>query len=272
MILTCPDCATRYLTKPEAIGPNGRTVRCASCTATWFVSAPDLSAKEPELRPLPVEPEKSESKKQSSTQSQKNPPSEDDFDEADDSDADFISPSAASVMRDQADAKRAMRRKRGVGFMWISTLAALSAAALAAYIFRVDVVERFPKSATVYDMLGMEVAQGGLLIDDVITRSAYIEGAPTLIVEGQVRNPDRNDRESRLVQLSLHDPAGSALTQWQVELPKAHVTAGETLKFVTQYPNPPIDAVSLRYVFAGDLALPSDTGRPDMPLMPEGEN
>lgn len=265
MILTCPDCATRYLTKPEAIGPNGRTVRCASCTATWFVSAPELSAAEPELSPAPAA-----LIKPASSQTHTPPPPEDDFDEAEDTDADFISPSAASIMRDQADARRAFKRKRGVGLMWITTLGALCAAALASYIFRVDMVERFPKSATLYDMLGIEVAQGGLLIDDVITRSAYVEGAPTLIVEGQVRNPDRNDRQARLVQLSLHDPAGSALTQWQVELPKEQVTAGESLKFVTQYPNPPIDAVSLRYVFAGDLSLPSDTGRPDMPLMPQG--
>jgi predicted Zn finger-like uncharacterized protein len=53
MIIACPACATRYAVPDNAIGAQGRTVRCAKCRHSWFQDGTSYAEPPPAVAPPP---------------------------------------------------------------------------------------------------------------------------------------------------------------------------------------------------------------------------
>ena len=268
MILTCPECSTRYLIKENAIGPNGRTVRCAKCETTWFVAseADELALKDNQSSLENIVPETASAAAVTASKTS----FQADHGIAQDSPKRSVEtiptpiekPGAHVVMRDKADRERRRRRLTSVGLIWAVPLALLFVASIFRFVFRQEIVNGVPQTATLYKSLGVDVKLSGLNIEDPITRSALVDGQPVLVVNGAVRNITTQDQAVPMVEFSLHSKDGEPLVTWLVDVNKKQLAKNERVTFVSEYPNPPVDAVKLRYKFANETAAAESSGAP----------
>ncbi len=281
MIITCPDCQTRYKTSSQAIGPNGRTVRCANCESTWFVPAAhdELTLDQLSLADNEDAETHSSVRETTATGALKR-----DLSKQSQIRESFAKPGVAaataaataakaetawtgrapepepslrdahSQLRDKADRKRSRRRLSNVMMIWLVPLILIGLAALAAYHFRQKIVDQFPKSATLYKAVGVQVSAPGLILTPPSTHYAKIDGKRVLVVEGTVKNISQESKAVPMIALSLHNASGEALASWNVELEQARLSAGGSGDYRSQYPNPPLDGEELRSGFADETS------------------
>lgn len=153
------------------------------------------------------------------------------------------------LIRDQADAARLAKRRRTIFVIWVIPLLLVIVAAILAYIYRQPIVNRVPQSATLYNAVGIQVKENGLLIDPPIAKTALQDGRTIITIEGHVRNISGRTQSVPLIEMTLHDGAGETLTQWYVEPARPTLDAREQLAFRTEYADPPNAVVGLRYRF-----------------------
>ncbi|MGB6231086.1 MAG: DUF3426 domain-containing protein, partial [Litorimonas sp.] len=136
------------------------------------------------------------------------------------------------------------------GLIWGVALGLLLLLALAAALGRQAVVDRYPRSATLYNAVGLTVRANGLEIDPPTTTTTIADGVPVIRIETVVRNLTREARPVPLIELTLHDGAGNDLSQWFVEPPQAMLDGRGRLQIQTEYADPPAGVAGLRYRFA----------------------
>lgn len=250
MILTCPDCATNYSTADEAIGPNGRTVRCSKCDATWFIEGEPINVPdEIALRDLEEAEDFAIGEEDLSSRVPQ--------DYAPPKDASYSAEPGAHVLL----RKRQEREQRGRKLVWVRAIwAAALLALLAAFGYGVtqrhNIVKKYPRTATIYKTLGLDMTRSGFSFEDIKTRNTLIDGQSVYVVNGTVRNLQNTASAVPLVEFSFLDVAGEPIATWLVDVEADTLDGGEAADFNANYPNPPLDAVSLRYRFVQDKISP----------------
>ncbi len=240
MILTCPDCATRYSVPDQQLGAAGRTVRCAACGARWTARA-----EEPlELSPEPV------------------------FDAVA-----HVEPEAAPTLaadelpklfRDRAQAKLKERQAAAAGVVWAGMAGVFALILGVTVIMRQDVARVFPRAAGAYAMAGLPVNLVGLTIEGQHAQPTLIDGHAALTVTGALRNIRDTAIAPPPLKISLLNPAGRAVAV-KIEYPSGTIPPGEARHFVVNMLDPPVSATDVEIVFVPDAPRLKATPARPMP-------
>jgi predicted Zn finger-like uncharacterized protein len=243
MLIVCPSCASEYRIEAGKVGMDGRSVRCAACRETWFISPADVLAgheaelaERAEAEPDPV--------------------------------ADAVWQEAAATVRAASDTSDPPPRRRvparpprGGGWRSIAGLSpslAVGLTLLAALplvcLARTSVVRVVPQSAALFARVGLPVNVRGIEIRDVVAFSNPAEdGRPAeLVIEGDLVGVARTDVPVSALSVEIRDAAGRALRTFPIASPRAVLGAAETARFRGSLTSPPAAgrAVVLRFADA----------------------
>ncbi len=223
IVLSCPSCTTRYRANPNAIGTNGRRVRCASCGHVWTAEVEDpgdLPSLQPAPPVTPVPPaEEAEGEKKVHT-----------------------------AFRERQEKKRRTLSAAAAGGAWGGLVAACTLLFVCAWIFRVDVVTMWPRASSAYAAAGATVNPWGFDVGELDVTREVDHGVPLLVVEGDVHNFDRRSRAIPGLRAILRDEHGEAVLEWMISMPAGSLGAGRRQQFRTVVSDPPPDAVEVEVV------------------------
>jgi len=246
MILTCPSCATRYYADDGSIGASGRSVRCASCTHTWFVE-PQLVLGEGPHGAVEPEPaltrEKVERLRRAAAQANVPPMS-----------------SAAKFRAQQAERQR-KGRIRAAAIAWGATGVALAATTTSAVAFREDVARVWPKTASAFAAVGLDVNIYGLEFVDLQVEHIYDGPEPVLVVRGAVANMGLGDRPTPVLRFGLRDGHAKEIQHVIARMTSPSILAGGAAPFEIRIENASAEAADLEATFASPTevaALPEN--------------
>ena len=166
MILVCPSCDTRYYAEDSSIGKEGRRVRCATCGHAWHAKLAEEgdATVAPEDTGLTREQvERLRQTAQANSRARAGPHAE---------------------FRAREHAKRKRAKGRAVTIAWGASAIVFVALLGAAVLFRNEVAEAFPRAASIYRLVGLEVNRFGLVLENVNAKRSFDGTTPVLTRDG----------------------------------------------------------------------------------------
>jgi predicted Zn finger-like uncharacterized protein len=238
MLLTCPKCALSYAIDEAQLGPQGRTVRCASCKTTWHAEKPE--------EPIELPLEKAVEKPATGLKEVK-------------------AKKIPSLYRDMIESQKRHKALMAQGIIWGALAATFVAMLGTAFLLRVDLVRAFPRLGGAYAAVGVPVNAAGLEVLESKLENTLRGGRFVATVTLKVKNirdeanpvppvrVDLMDKESHPLDTTLIPPLGLTLE------------ANETRVLTFDIPDPSNRVKNIKLAF--DLQAAKDLSRVRPSLM-----
>lgn len=248
------------MAKESAIGPNGRTVRCAKCSNAWFVAPPAEELGTPDdLQLQDIERESAKSidsvlskDTQSPTKAFGETPAftSEDTPEPDIQGASLAARGADALMRDKVEAEKRRARQRVILMIWFIPLLFIFGLCVVLFVARESIAERFPASVPYYNAMNINVSHTGLKIEAPQMLIAERDNGAVIEIVGKVKNLTQKAKPLPPVILTLHNPAGEEVTRWEYTFEQKILPAYSEVEYRTEYVNPPPDSDHLQFRLA----------------------
>ena len=257
MILSCPNCATRYTLKDAAMPRGGRTVRCTKCGHNWFASPPEPAAAEAVIFINEATPEPSPASA---------PPPQETHIQSVAADAAPVDTQIAQAPADLSTAGLApfgfgpearpvaghsRGRRLAVAVGWALLLLSILVVLWSAYRYREQVVGSWPRAASLYAWVGWPVRDGNLILSDVQYGRRVENHHALLVVTGSLRNLSGQRLPVPPLQVLLRDGSGRVVQRYVFTPPVPVLKAGEREAFHTELKSPSPAARHLTLKLAG---------------------
>lgn len=225
MILTCPQCTTRYLLPAVVLAPDGHNVKCSNCEEVWF-QIPD--------------PEELAELQASDVYEVDAPPAESFEDFVDIPEGVRPDVELDQVHTDEDDTSAAIAASGLKGMIGGYAAAACVFFAVLGVLVaaKTTMVGAWPPSAALYQMLGMSIdAPGeGLVFDRIQAESQGMgERGEELMIAGKIINLTNKDQNLPVIEASLRSPTGTILESLYIEVPENKVPAESEIQFMQNY-------------------------------------
>lgn len=292
MLISCPNCATNFSVPDKALGPDGRTLKCAMCSHKWFqaVSRPEddfgldeNSFPPPRSEPMPEPEARSMFTSMESDLDDEAPPmfaagrAENDAD----LDVNLDDPPFADLGdRPRQDAPPPPefdfdagpqpipdvfadppKAKTGTGGLWLLLFVLLlGGTAGGAYYFQDKIIDIWPPAHDVLTDLGLrrEKPGAGLELRNAGTPERFVQNdTEVLIVRGIIANVSDRERGVPTMKLVLLDRDKAVVQEKLSQPPVTALDPGGTAGFRIVLERPDANAVEVNVLFVD----PSEAAR-----------